>query len=128
MGGRIDEAMWDQRRAWLEKQLQSGFSAARFCRENDLNLNNFNGWKRKFAGGDKVTRRSSGDPTHKAIALLSSAFTQIPIPVSSQAKASTQWIEISLADGVVVRVPSSNLPAIKLVLGLFGSSQETTHA
>jgi alpha/beta hydrolase fold len=46
IAGRVDEAPWNQRRAWIEKQLQSGFSAARFCHENDLNLNNFNAWKR----------------------------------------------------------------------------------
>ena len=128
MAGRIDSATWDERRAWIEKQVQSGFSAAQFCRENDLKLSNFHAWNQKLVGvgAGRVPRR--GDPTGKAMTLLSSAFSQVPIQVTSRVASSAQWIEISLADGMVVRVPASNLPALKVVLGALGSSQESTHA
>lgn len=128
MGARVSEATWNERRVWIEKQLQSGCSAERFCRENELNLNSFNSWKRHVARGDKAVHRKTDDSTKKAMVVLSSAFTQVPIQVGSQAKASPHWIEISLADGMVIRVPSSNLPALKLVLGVIGTSQEITHA
>ena len=128
MGGRIDSATWDQRRAWIEKQATSGFSAARFCRENELKLSNFNAWKRKLGGVGAATRPKRGEQSGKAITLLSNAFTQVPFQVTSRVASSAQWIEISLADGMVVRVPAANLPALKLVLGALGASQEPTHA
>jgi|GEM_PF-3657138 len=48
MGRRVDSAVWDQRREWVCKQQASGLSVAQFCRENALNLNNFDAWKRRL--------------------------------------------------------------------------------
>ena len=128
MGRRIDKATWDERRAWIEGQARSGGSAARFCRENGLNLSNFHAWKRKLGGAGPAIQRRRMDPADKAQALLSNAFVQVPVPVGSREASSAPWIEVVLASGMVVRVPAANLPALQVVLSALRPARETTDA
>lgn len=128
MGRRIDKATWDERRAWIDKQGCSRFSAAQFCRENGLKLGNFRAWKQKLQGAASVKRQLGGNQTGPANDGLASAFVQVPVPVTSRAAASTSWIEVSLADGMVIRVPASNGPALQLVLSALLPAQETRNA
>ena len=123
MGGRLDQSVWDERRQWLEKQRNSGLSVAGFCRENGLTVASFNFWRKKFngaAGGDGHSRNNS--------ARRSAAFIQVPLPTESLGRVKATWVEISLADGMVVRVPGSNLSALKAVLSTLSVAGESNHA
>lgn len=126
MGRRIDNAAWDERRAWIDKQARSGVSAARFCRENGLNLSNFHAWKRKLHGARPAKWRLRGNQTGPTNDRLPSAFVQVPL--ASRAVSGTPWIEVSLADGMLVRVPAANLPALQMVLSTLTRGQEPTDA
>ena len=126
MSRRVDNAVWDERRDLLQRQASSGISAARFCRENGLSLSNFHAWKRKLNGGASAdwrlhTHRKIGPGDHG-----SSSFVQVPIPAVTRANSQASWVEVSSAGGIVVRVPSGDLPALRMVLGTL--SQENADA
>jgi hypothetical protein len=121
MGSRIDQSIWDERREWLQKQRGSGLSVAGFCRENGLSVASFNFWRKKFNGA------AVGD-SKKNLARRSAAFIQVPLPTEALGGVKATWIEISLADGMIVRVPASNLAALKAVLGALSAGGESNHA
>jgi hypothetical protein len=126
MAVRVEESVWEERREWIRRQQEGGLSVAQFCRDNDLREANFHAWRLRFAkvnGQSHVGTRKlvSGRQTLQA-------FVQLPLPQVSVASC-TSWIEVSLADGMVVRVPASNLPALEAVLSsLNRSRQESRHA
>jgi len=111
MGRRIDSAELELRREWVRKQVESGLSAARFCRENALNPNCFHTWKRDLLETpSKAARTNSKRTTSTSVAIESrdgskqpSSFLQIPVSIPS----SPTWVEVSMADGIVVRVPAA---------------------
>lgn len=128
MSGRIDPAVWDERREWIERQVASGLSVAGFCREHGLHVGNFHAWKQKLAKDARVDAAASavasGDGHHRP----RQAFVQLPLPPAVVASGSA-WIEVSLAQGTVVRVPASNLAALELVLSILQPSiPELRHA
>jgi len=117
MGRRLEDSVWDERRKWVQRQASSGMSAARFCQEHGLKLGNFHAWKRRLnenAAGEwpmhANEKRESGDRRP-------SSFLQVPIPSVAPVTGDSSWIEVSSAAGIVVRVPSGNLPALRTVLG-----------
>lgn len=122
MSGRIDASIWEERQGWVRRQQESGLSAARFCRENGLNVGNFHAWRQKLA---KDSPAQSSLETSRVIGHQPSmrAFVQVPLASTAGAKGSS-WIEISLADGMVVRVPASNLAALELVLSALNPLKE----
>lgn len=128
MAGRVEESVWAERREWIRKQEESGLSVAQFCRDNSLHEGNFHAWRLRFAklsGQSQVgTRKAAGG--RQAL----QAFVQLPVPpVTAVAGSGPSWIEVSLADGMVVRVPASNLPALEVVLSsLSRVRQESRHA
>ena len=126
MGRRIDNAVWDERRNWLERQASSGISAARFCRENGLVLSNFHAWKRKLNGGAGGDWRLHSDAAIGTGDRSSRSFVQVPIPATTRVTSQASWVEVSSAGGIVVRVPSGDLPALRMVLGTL--SQENADA
>jgi hypothetical protein len=126
MAGRVEESVWEERREWIRRQRESGVSVARFCRDNGLHEGNFYSWRRRFAmaGSGSVI---AGDLPSGRRALQ--AFVQLPLPTVAVASSGPSWIEVSLADGMVVRVPASNLAALEAVLSsLNRSGQESRHA
>ena len=123
MGRRVDSAAWDERRKWIERQASSGISAARFCRENGLIVSNFHAWKRKLNGGAGGDWRMHSDAKVAPADRRSSSFVQVPIP-ATRANSQASWVEVSSVGGIVVRVPSGDLPALRMVLGTL--SQENT--
>jgi hypothetical protein len=129
MGRRVDSAVWDQRREWVQKQTQSGLSAGKFCRENSLNLNNFQAWKRRLNRTDQSEKSSAHSRSGKKSLRVNSeslgypAFVQIP----TATVASSSWIEVSLSEGIVVRLPSTNLAALRLVLAVLKPASEVNH-
>ena len=143
MSGRIDQSKWVERQEWIRQQQGSGLSVAEFCREHGLHVGNFYAWKHKLAGelqgqsksvaGKSGTGKSGAGGKSfagKSVAgdRAMRAFVQVPLPPANGSTGSP-WIEISLADGTVVRVPASNLAALKLVLSTLNPSiQEAWHA
>ncbi len=116
MGRRVDEAEWLERRNWVERQAASGLSAARFCLENGLNPTNFHAWRRWIA--ESATKSLSEVTAFEGQRRerVPSVFLRVPIQPESQVGARRSWVEISLASGMVVRVPSDNAPALRTVL------------
>ncbi len=114
MGRRVDESVWDERRELLLRQTSSGMSAAGFCRENGVKLWNFHAWKRRLSG-----EGSSALEAKKSVGAddRPNSFLQIPIRQVPRTNADASWIEVSSAAGIVVRVPSRNLSALRTVLG-----------
>ena len=115
MSGRIDPAVWAEQQEWIRKQIDSGFSVARFCREHGLHIGNFHAWKSKLSTDSQVVDANRNGavqrPGHSGL-----AFVQLPRPAASSINAPNAWVEISKADGLIVRVPASNLMALQLVL------------
>lgn len=129
MAGRVDESVWEERREWVRKQEDSGQSVAQFCRDNGLRVGNFHAWRHRLnkASGqsqDGACKQSSGTSGVQRL----TAFVQLPLQPAAVANGPA-WIEVSSADGMVVRVPASNLAALEVVLSsLNRTGQETRHA
>ena len=93
-------------------------SVAQFCRDDGLHLGNFHAWRLRIAELDaktcdssaEVRQENGGGPSTK------STFVQLAIPANSSTFHQDTWIEVSLANGMVVRVSSSNLAAIETVI------------
>ncbi len=126
MAGRVEETVWEERREWIRRQQESGLSVAQFCRDNRLHEGNFHSWRLRFA---KVSGQSPvGTGKLAGGRQTLQAFVQLPLPHVATASGPS-WIEVSLADGMVVRVPASNLAALEAVLSsLHRSGQESRHA
>ena len=132
MAGRVEESVWGERREWIRRQQDSGLSVARFCRDNNLHEGNFHAWRLRFA---KVSGQPQATKGKLAIGRQGlQAFVQLPLPPVASAlsvggaSSGPAWIEVSLADGMVVRVPASNLAALEAVLSsLIRARQESQH-
>ena len=126
MAGRVEESVWEERREWVHRQQESGLPVAQFCRDNGLHEGNFYSWRRRFAKADGVSTSADTLPSGRRAL---QAFVQLPLPTVAVANGSPAWIEVSLADGMVVRVPASNLAALEAVLSYLNRSrQESRHA
>ena len=131
MGRAIDQAIWRQRRLWIEKHRSSGLSAAEFCRVNDLKIFNFYAWNQRLKAKPAGNPRATAKGTVMTKQLRGrSAFVQMPTPVQAviPEMAEMPWVEISQADGLLVRVPAANLAALKLVLGVLAANEEVPSA
>lgn len=126
MAGRVEESVWEERQEWIRRQRESGLSVAHFCRDNGLHEGNFYSWRRRFSrDGDASVIADKLPGGRRSL----QAFVQLPMPTAVGASSGPTWIEVSVADGMVVRVPASNLPALEAVLSsLNRSRQESRHA
>lgn len=134
MAREVNQVLWDQWRQRMERQRASGLSIVAFCREEGVSLATFHAWKRKLHG-PASTRPASGEaamasrsrkrraavPRRRgarnsavspAAPMRSSDFLQLPV----RGVRSSPWIELSLVDGTVVRVPQDNLAALTTLL------------
>jgi transposase-like protein len=126
MAGRVEESVWEERGEWIRRQQESGLSVAQFCRDHGLHEGNFHAWRLRFAKVNGQVPVGTGKLVGGRQALQ--AFVQLPMPAVAVASGAS-WIEVSVADGVVVRVPASNLAALEAVLSsLSRSRQESRHA
>jgi hypothetical protein len=117
MGRRLDEAVWNERRELLERQATSGVSVARFCQANGIKVWNFNAWKQRLNGGASANWRMRSADRATAVDRRPSSFVQVPLKLEPGTNGGNSWVEVSSATGIVVRVPSDNLSALKWVLG-----------
>lgn len=128
MARRINEEVWEQRRTWIEKQRVSGLPISRFCIENGLNVSNFHAWRRSLNATAHSKRRAELLVSNRASQPQQGVFVQVPLQHhASQVGSSALWVEVSLAGGMVVRVPASNLAALQLVLRAMNPAAEVAH-
>jgi len=145
MIGRVNQVLWDRWRERLERQRRSGLSITEFCRKEGVSAVTFHTWKRKLRGeavvgsaragaADRSTtdegapRRQAGtgsqavSPRRKlrapragvGVRTGSANFLQLPVLGAR----SGPWIELTLVDGTVVRIPQQNLAALQTVLAI----------
>jgi len=141
MARKVNQALWDQWRRRIGRQRASGLSVAAFCRKEDLSQAAFYRWKRKLrsrktAGrsstaarrpspGAATTRRprkrAATAPRRRkpkrvaaGVGAAKHAIDFLELPV--QNVRSSPWIELSLVDGTLVRVPQENLAALVTLL------------
>jgi len=144
-------ACWDQWRERLQRQRASGLSITEFCRKEGICRVSFQTWKRRLregaSGRGATGRRSVGPatsrrydvgrghvkarrrPTGPTASRGLVDFFQVPV----LAGRSSPWIELSLADGAIVRIPQGNLAALETLLrvlrgGATGLVGEADHA
>jgi hypothetical protein len=138
MARQVNQALWDQWRQRLKRQRESGLSIADFCRKENVSPHGFHAWRRKL--GQATSRRQSRSRrqvSHNAVAARHSmrrrrvfpprgsrgpgssaappqptSFLQLPVT----AVRPSPWIELTLADGTVLRLPQQNLAALIAVL------------
>ena len=133
MARKLNQALWDQWRQRVERQRESGLSIATFCRREGVSPASFHAWKRKLRTSvparrsrkaaamqrpqtqrGTVTERPGRPPSpmRSATATRSANFLQLPVLGAR----SSAWIELTLVDGTIVRVPQQNLAALHTVL------------
>lgn len=144
-------ACWDQWRERLQRQRVSGLSITEFCRREGICRVSFQTWKRKLCqakpgqgatprrvAGPKSSRRDDVGRRHGRVRRSPAGptmsrgladFFQVPV----LAVRSSPWIELSLADGAIVRIPQGNLAALETLLrvlrgGATGLAGEADHA
>jgi hypothetical protein len=129
-----NNARWAQWRERLQRQRASGLSITEFCRKEGICRVSFQTWKRKLregtSGRGATGRRGKGPatsrrddvgcghvkarrrPTGPTAISEPADFFQVPV----LAARSSPWIELSLADGAIVRIPQGNLAALATLL------------
>ena len=143
----VNEAVWDQWRERIDRQHASGLSIVEFCRKEQISPHGFYVWRRKLRTTTRSRRRSREAATKRrwrarphvgtrrrrpypaSVALVGAAspseFLQLPVT----AMRPSPWVELSLADGTVVRLPQQNLAALVSVLRVLrGEPLDLSHA
>ena len=109
-------ARWRQR---LARQPASGLSIVAFCRREGVSDASFHAWKRKLRSSlsarpesrEAITARCS--PKRRTVAPKHSRdFLQLPVIATRP----SPWIELTLVDGTLVRVPEQNTAALVSIL------------
>jgi hypothetical protein len=118
----------------MERQRASGLSIVEFCRREGISKATFHVWKRKLhsLSSTRPFLRKAGEPrrsTPKRVSVRrrretqnpparsssprrSAAFLQLPVP----GVPSSPWIELTLVDGTLVRIPQENTAAFAMLL------------
>ena len=134
MARKVNQVLWDQWRQRLDRQRSSGISIVAFCRKEGVSQAALHAWKRKLhapasarpavrkATGTRRSRKrrtvaprrpSSRNPLASAtVPTHSMDFLRLPV----QGVRSSPWIELSLVDGTLVRIPQENLAALTTLL------------
>lgn len=134
MAREVNQVLWEQWRQRIERQRASRLSIVAFCRKEGVSQATFHAWKRKLHGPPSarpsspeaararrprrrraaVSRRrgSERSAASPAVPRRPADFLQLPV----RGVRSSPWIELSLVDGTVVRVPQENLAALTTLL------------
>lgn len=141
-----NQALWDQWQQRLKKHRGSGLPITAFCRQEGVSQAAFHAWKRRLHAetsgeraprGTATARRSGASrtqawprarrpspPANVALSPRCSDFLQLPV----RAAPSSPWIELTLVDGTLVRIPQENLAAFTTLLRVLRGSQVRTPA
>jgi len=134
MARQVNQVLWDQWRQRMERQRTSGLPIVVFCRREGVSAASFHAWKRKLhnsaparrpsqeAGPPRRLRKRPAagslrqgpqQPPARSVAPTHAAgFLQVPV----RGPRSSPWIELSLVDGTLVRIPQENLAALTTLL------------
>jgi hypothetical protein len=161
MTGRRNQVLWEQWRERLERQRRSGLSIAEFCRREGVSAVTFHTWKQKLRGeavvgsavggaADRsttdegaarrqagtssraISRRRKPRPSRAAVAARTGSANFLQLPVFGAR--SGPWIELTLVDGTIVRIPQQNLAALQTVFAILrggeapAGQREVSHA
>jgi hypothetical protein len=128
MARQVNSVLWNEWRQRLKRQRQSGLSISEFCRRENLSPHTFHSWQRKLpAATREVVAVRPGRQRRTALAASTrpAGFLQLPVAPAPQ----SPWIELSLADGTVLRVPQQNTAMVLAVLReLRGESRNASRA
>ena len=124
-----NQALWDQWERRIERQRTSGLSIAEFCRREGISQFSFHAWKRKLrqAGSTRQRSPANSKTRPRTVSRRPASRSSRPGPTTPTALPSflqlpvrgtrvSPWIELTLADGTVIRVPQQNLAALDAVL------------
>ena len=132
MAHKRNPVLWDQWHQRIERQRVSGLSIAEFCRREGVSQATFFTWKRRFrgstpapqaeqvrtarTGGKKrsvVRRQRTENPaTAPSPPTRPADFLQLPV----WGMRTSPWIEMTLVDGTLIRVPQENVAALIALL------------
>jgi hypothetical protein len=139
----VDEVLATQWRDRLKRQAESGLTIAAFCELEGLSESMFYAWKRNLLdSADSAPETTASSAAGETTALEAVGATQLPgkkrrrrlrrsdvVPTGEPAAQpreflrlpvrgvrSMPWIELTLGDGTVVRIPQENLAALTTVL------------
>jgi transposase-like protein len=126
MARQLNSVLWNEWRQRLKRQRKSDLTISEFCRRENLSAHTFHSWRRKLlvAPREVVAVRPGRRRLRSAMAASPrpAGFLQLPVAPAPQ----SPWIELSLADGTVVRVPQQNTATVLAVLReLRGESSNT---
>ena len=150
MARQVNQVLWTQWRQRMERQRTSGLPIVKFCRMEGVSSASFHAWKRKLrnsasvrqsmqkasptrrvrrrAAAGSVRHEPQGQPARSPAPVAD--FLQLPI----HGMRSNPWIELSLVNGTLVRIPQENLVALTTLLRVLrgddrnGSSGEARYA
>jgi transposase-like protein len=131
MARQVNQVLWDQWRQRTERQGTSGLSIVAFCRREGVSPAAFHAWKRKLRSSasahqparqqacsrrrpvaGSLRQRSQQLPARSPVPTYAEDFLQLPV----RGVRSSPWIELSLVDGTLVRIPQENLAALTTLL------------
>jgi hypothetical protein len=131
MTRKINQALWDTWGQRIERRHQCGGTIAAFCRSEGVSEASYHYWQMKLRQATAVLnspapkepmavaecvrrskRASSNGGRSQGVADGKTNFLQLPV----MAAPSSPWIELTLADGTLVRVPQQNTTALVSVL------------
>ena len=118
MAQEVDEVLSAQWRERLKRQSESGLTIDAFCEQEGVSMSMFYTWKRNLQdssstptalqavdtsrrSGKQRTRGSRRQRSQVAPAKHATEFLQVPV----RGVRSSPWIELTLVDDVVVRIP-----------------------
>ena len=134
MAHEVDEVLSTQWQERLKRQSESGLTVEAFCEEEGVSTSMFYTWKRnlqdlvstptasdvvetaqgpgKKRGRRPRRQRSQVVPAGEPATTRPREFLRLPV----RGVRSIPWIELTLVDGTVVRIPQENLAALTTVL------------
>jgi hypothetical protein len=133
MSRRVNQVLWEQWGQRVDRQRASGLSIAEFCRREGVSSVTFHTWKRKLQGTTVVRSGATEAASGRGAAKVSAAITRRrrsgPVRADGAAPTGTAnfvqvpvlgsrmglWIELTLVDGTIVRIPQQNLAALQTV-------------
>jgi hypothetical protein len=113
-------SVWKDR---VARQEASGLSVTKFCQQEQISDTNFYYWRRKLKGparGRKSAARRRSDRSAGSHQTAERSFFQLAVPQPQ----GSAWVEITSANGTLIRLPQQNLAALELTLAtLSGAGQ-----
>jgi hypothetical protein len=104
------------RRQWwrrqVERQEQSSFTVAEFCRRLGVSTVSFYAWKRRFREAPPVSHHQPERPSARSMPEANGASTPAFLPVSILDAGAAGQLEIELANACIVRLKGAVDPEL----------------